>query len=124
MSIDQRTSGTTLPAGDPHADRRPRNLDDRSAHGQGNRIDLPRWIDGDGSVGPGPSQRRFLPTHIPRFVCVPPFSSVQTKGTFSFGRRHQHTHTLCVRCGRRSFHIQQARCSSCAFPAKKMRRCQ
>jgi len=45
-----------------------------------------------------------------------------TKGTFSFGRRHQHTHTLCVRCGRRSFHIQQARCSSCAFPAKKMRR--
>ncbi len=45
-----------------------------------------------------------------------------TKGTFSFGRRHQHTHTLCVRCGRRSFHIQSATCSSCGFPAAKMRR--
>jgi len=45
-----------------------------------------------------------------------------TKGTFSFGRRHQHTHTLCVRCGRRSFHIQGATCSSCGFPHAKMRR--
>jgi len=45
-----------------------------------------------------------------------------TKGTNSFGRRHQHTHTLCVRCGRRSFHIQKQECASCSFPATKMRR--
>ncbi|CAB4309193.1 unnamed protein product [Prunus armeniaca] len=25
------------------------------------------------------------------------------------------THTLCVRCGRRSFHLQKSRCSACAF---------
>ena len=48
--------------------------------------------------------------------------AVQTKGTFSFGRRHQHTHTLCVRCGRKSFHIQKAACSSCGYPRAKMRR--
>ncbi|PPE02541.1 hypothetical protein GOBAR_DD00435 [Gossypium barbadense] len=27
------------------------------------------------------------------------------------------THTLCVRCGRRSFHLQKSRCSACAFPS-------
>ena len=57
----------------------------------------------------------------PRLLC---FSCVQTKGTFSFGRRHQHTHTLCVRCGRKSFHIQSGSCSSCGYPRAKMRRCQ
>lgn len=47
-----------------------------------------------------------------------------TKGTFSFGRRHQHVHTLCVRCGRKSYHIQSQACSSCGFPAAKMRKYQ
>eukprot|EP00697_Spironema_sp_BW2_P011251 gnl/Spiro4/26876_TR13366_c0_g2_i1.p2 gnl/Spiro4/26876_TR13366_c0_g2~~gnl/Spiro4/26876_TR13366_c0_g2_i1.p2 ORF type:complete len:101 (-),score=37.78 gnl/Spiro4/26876_TR13366_c0_g2_i1:103-405(-) len=45
-----------------------------------------------------------------------------TKGTFSLGRRHSKTHTLCVRCGRRSFHKQKATCASCAYPATKMRK--
>ncbi|GFZ11793.1 RAB GTPase homolog G3C [Actinidia rufa] len=39
------------------------------------------------------------------------------KGTGSFGKRRNKTHTLCVRCGRRSFHLQKSRCSACAFPA-------
>lgn len=29
-----------------------------------------------------------------------------TKGTQSFGKRHNKTHTLCRRCGRSSYHIQ------------------
>ena len=40
------------------------------------------------------------------------------------GKRHTKTHTLCRRCGRRSFHIQKARCSSCSYPAKSMRKCE
>ncbi|CAL8462401.1 g1934 [Coccomyxa elongata] len=44
------------------------------------------------------------------------------KGTGSFGKRHNKTHTLCRRCGRRSFHIQKARCSSCAYPAARIRK--
>ncbi|XP_010542243.1 PREDICTED: 60S ribosomal protein L37-3-like [Tarenaya hassleriana] len=43
------------------------------------------------------------------------------KGTGSFGKRRNKTHTLCVRCGRRSFHIQKSRCSACAFPAARKR---
>ncbi|GFP86095.1 60S ribosomal protein l37-2 [Phtheirospermum japonicum] len=31
------------------------------------------------------------------------------------------THTLCVRCGRRSFHLQKSRCSACAYPAARKR---
>ncbi|GAB2293539.1 hypothetical protein Dimus_027746 [Dionaea muscipula] len=30
------------------------------------------------------------------------------KGTGSFGKRRNKTHTLCVRCGRRSFHLQKS----------------
>ena len=30
-----------------------------------------------------------------------------TKGTTSFGKRHNKTHTVCRRCGRTSFHIQK-----------------
>ncbi|BDA46257.1 60S ribosomal protein L37 [Coccomyxa sp. Obi] len=44
------------------------------------------------------------------------------KGTGSFGKRHNKTHTLCRRCGRRSFHIQKSRCSSCAYPAARIRK--
>ncbi|CAN1285889.1 60S ribosomal protein L37-3, partial [Linum perenne] len=33
----------------------------------------------------------------------------QGKGTGSFGKRRNKTHTLCVRCGRRSFHLQKSR---------------
>eukprot|EP00979_Chaetoceros_neogracilis_P014523 scaffold4684_cov231-Chaetoceros_neogracile.AAC.5 len=44
-----------------------------------------------------------------------------TKGTTSFGKRHNKSHTACRRCGKTSFHIQKKTCSSCAYPAKKMR---
>merc|ERR1712149_138190 len=45
-----------------------------------------------------------------------------TKGTSSFGKRHNKTHTLCRRCGESSYHIQKKRCAQCAYPAKKCRR--
>ncbi|KAF1942137.1 60S ribosomal protein L37 [Clathrospora elynae] len=45
-----------------------------------------------------------------------------TKGTSSFGKRHNKTHTLCRRCGRRSLHIQKHTCSSCGYPAAKTRK--
>ncbi|KAI9634510.1 ribosomal protein L37e-domain-containing protein, partial [Dioszegia hungarica] len=37
------------------------------------------------------------------------------------GKRHSKSHTLCRRCSKRSFHIQKKVCSSCGFPAAKMR---
>ena len=46
----------------------------------------------------------------------------QTKGTSSFGKRHNKTHTLCRRCGRSSYHIQKSKCASCGYPDRKMRR--
>ncbi|XP_071478775.1 large ribosomal subunit protein eL37A-like [Diadema setosum] len=45
-----------------------------------------------------------------------------TKGTSSFGKRKNKTHTFCRRCGRRSFHIQKGVCASCGFPAKTIRK--
>ncbi|KAF2460559.1 putative 60S ribosomal protein L37 [Lineolata rhizophorae] len=45
-----------------------------------------------------------------------------TKGTSSFGKRHNKTHTLCRRCGRRSLHIQKHTCGSCGYPAAKVRK--
>ncbi|XP_045597836.1 large ribosomal subunit protein eL37A isoform X2 [Procambarus clarkii] len=45
-----------------------------------------------------------------------------TKGTSSFGKRHNKTHTLCRRCGRSSYHIQKKRCAQCGYPSKKTRR--
>ncbi|KAL4449500.1 hypothetical protein ABPG77_007144 [Micractinium sp. CCAP 211/92] len=44
------------------------------------------------------------------------------KGTGSFGLRHTKSHTLCRRCGRRSFHIQKSTCGSCGYPAAKIRK--
>nr|GMC78204.1 60S ribosomal protein L37-3 [Ipomoea batatas] len=49
--------------------------------------------------------------------------SLEGKGTGSFGKRRNKTHTLCVRCGRRSFHLQKSRCSACAYPAARKRTC-
>ncbi|XP_074600145.1 large ribosomal subunit protein eL37-like [Brevipalpus obovatus] len=45
-----------------------------------------------------------------------------TKGTSSFGKRHNKTHTLCRRCGRSSYHIQKKRCASCGYPARRTRK--
>ena len=44
-----------------------------------------------------------------------------TKGTTSQGPRHVKAHTLCRRCGRRSFHRQKKTCASCGFPKKTIR---
>ncbi|KAF8058473.1 RpL37a [Scenedesmus sp. PABB004] len=43
------------------------------------------------------------------------------KGTGSFGKRRNKTHTLCRRCGRRSYHIQKSTCASCGYPAARLR---
>ena len=45
-----------------------------------------------------------------------------TKGTQSFGMRHNKSHTLCRRCGRSSYHIQKKRCSACGYPLAKIRK--
>ncbi|KPI97845.1 60S ribosomal protein L37 [Papilio xuthus] len=45
----------------------------------------------------------------------------KTKGTSSFGKRRNKTHTLCRRCGRSSYHIQKSKCAQCGYPAAKLR---
>jgi len=45
-----------------------------------------------------------------------------TKGTSSFGKRRNKSHTLCRRCGKVSFHIQKKRCASCGYPSAKIRK--
>lgn len=45
------------------------------------------------------------------------------RGTPSFGKRHQKTHTLCRRCGRMSYHKQKHTCSGCGYPAARLRKC-
>ncbi|EKX49512.1 large subunit ribosomal protein L37e_1, cytoplasmic, partial [Guillardia theta CCMP2712] len=39
------------------------------------------------------------------------------KGTASFGKRHNKTHTLCRRCGRSAYHIQKSTCGACGYPS-------
>lgn len=53
----------------------------------------------------------------------PSLFSFQTKGTSSFGKRHNKTHTLCRRCGGRCYHIQKKSCSRCGYPEKRIRKC-
>ncbi|KAL6782738.1 RPL37 [Auxenochlorella protothecoides x Auxenochlorella symbiontica] len=43
------------------------------------------------------------------------------KGTGSFGKRHTKTHSLCRRCGRRSFHNQKSTCAACGYPSARKR---
>lgn len=40
------------------------------------------------------------------------------------GKRRNKTHTLCRRCGRRSYHIQKSTCASCGYPAARIRTCE
>ena len=47
----------------------------------------------------------------------------QGKGTGSFGKRRNKTHTLCIRCGRRSFHLQKSTYSSCGYTTARIRKC-
>uniref|UniRef100_A0A182WF95 Ribosomal protein L37 n=1 Tax=Anopheles minimus TaxID=112268 RepID=A0A182WF95_9DIPT len=44
-----------------------------------------------------------------------------TKGTSSFGKFRNKTHTICRRCGRSSYHVQKKRCAGCGYPASKLR---
>jgi len=45
-----------------------------------------------------------------------------TKGTPSLGKKHNKTHTLCRRCGRRSFHVQKKTCAGCGYPSARVRK--
>uniref|UniRef100_A0A194AKT0 Ribosomal protein L37 n=1 Tax=Pinctada fucata TaxID=50426 RepID=A0A194AKT0_PINFU len=45
-----------------------------------------------------------------------------TKGTSSFGKRHNKTHTRCPRCGRRTYHIQKKTCAQCGYPSPTIRK--
>uniref|UniRef100_A0A8C6U9P2 Ribosomal protein L37 n=1 Tax=Neogobius melanostomus TaxID=47308 RepID=A0A8C6U9P2_9GOBI len=40
----------------------------------------------------------------------------QTKGTSSFGKRRNKTHTLCRRCGAKAYHLQKSSCAKCGYP--------
>ncbi|CAN6559167.1 unnamed protein product [Malus baccata var. baccata] len=44
------------------------------------------------------------------------------KGTGSFRKSRNKTHTLCERCGHRSSQLQKSRCSACAYPAARLRK--
>ncbi|XP_072779051.1 putative ribosomal protein L37 variant 1 isoform X1 [Taeniopygia guttata] len=44
-----------------------------------------------------------------------------TKGTSSFGKRRNKTHTLCRRCGSKAYHLQKSTCGKCGYPAKRKR---
>ena len=44
-----------------------------------------------------------------------------TKGTSSFGKRRNKTHTLCRRCGRVTLHVQKKICAACGYPGAKIR---
>ncbi|EIW72849.1 hypothetical protein TREMEDRAFT_24399, partial [Tremella mesenterica DSM 1558] len=37
------------------------------------------------------------------------------------GKRHTKSHTLCRRCGKRSFHKQHHECAQCGYPSAKLR---
>ncbi|CAJ1392245.1 unnamed protein product [Effrenium voratum] len=42
-------------------------------------------------------------------------------GTPAMGKRHKKTHSLCPRCGKRSYHQQNKKCAACGYPAAKTR---
>ncbi|EJW01575.1 hypothetical protein EDEG_03870 [Edhazardia aedis USNM 41457] len=44
-----------------------------------------------------------------------------SRGTPSFGLKNKRNCTNCKRCGKPSYHQRHKRCSSCAYPEKKMR---
>lgn len=41
----------------------------------------------------------------------------------SAGLRHIKSHSICRRCGRRSFHNQKHHCAACGYPSAKKRTC-
>ncbi|XP_004585491.2 large ribosomal subunit protein eL37-like [Ochotona princeps] len=40
------------------------------------------------------------------------------KGASSFRKCHNKTHTLCLRCGSKAYHLQKSTCGKCGYPAK------
>ncbi|XP_032771336.1 60S ribosomal protein L37-like [Rattus rattus] len=46
-----------------------------------------------------------------------------TKGTSSFGKHCNKTHTLCCHCGSKAHHLQKSTCGKCGYPAKHKRKC-
>uniref|UniRef100_A0A8C2N6B0 60S ribosomal protein L37 n=1 Tax=Cricetulus griseus TaxID=10029 RepID=A0A8C2N6B0_CRIGR len=45
-----------------------------------------------------------------------------TKGTSSFGKCRNKTHTLCRRRGSKAYHLQKSTCGKCGYPAKSKRK--
>jgi large subunit ribosomal protein L37e len=46
-----------------------------------------------------------------------------SKGTPSMGLRNKHSHIICRRCGKQSFHARHKVCSACGFGrSAKLRR--
>mmetsp|Transcript_1217 Transcript_1217/g.2220 ORF Transcript_1217/g.2220 Transcript_1217/m.2220 type:complete len:162 (+) Transcript_1217:65-550(+) len=43
-------------------------------------------------------------------------------GTPAMGKRHKKSHGLCIRCGKRSYHLQKKKCASCGYPSATMRK--
>ncbi|KAH6651762.1 ribosomal protein L37e-domain-containing protein [Truncatella angustata] len=70
---------------------------------------------------PSPDSRQSFGDSTSQLIHEPQLVKM-TKGTSSFGKRHNKTHTLCRRCGRRSLHIQKHTCASCGYPAAKTRK--
>ncbi|KAM5264402.1 large ribosomal subunit protein eL37 [Ctenodactylus gundi] len=68
------------------------------------------------------SRRGFQPlaTRTPRSAESLP--GRKTKGTSSFGKRRNKTHTLCRRCGSKAYHLQKSTCGKCGYPAKRKRK--
>ncbi|KAJ3332108.1 60S ribosomal protein L37A [Blyttiomyces sp. JEL0837] len=54
-------------------------------------------------------------------IYVSDLEPLSTKGTQAFGKKQTKSHTLCKRCGRRSFHNQKKTCAQCGYPAAKIR---
>mmetsp|Transcript_17990 Transcript_17990/g.31483 ORF Transcript_17990/g.31483 Transcript_17990/m.31483 type:complete len:96 (-) Transcript_17990:60-347(-) len=44
-----------------------------------------------------------------------------TKGTSSYGKRNNKSHSVCRRCNKSSFHIRKKTCASCGYPHAKLR---
>eukprot|EP00429_Kryptoperidinium_foliaceum_P051849 CAMPEP_0176106226 /NCGR_PEP_ID=MMETSP0120_2-20121206/53307_1 /TAXON_ID=160619 /ORGANISM="Kryptoperidinium foliaceum, Strain CCMP 1326" /LENGTH=160 /DNA_ID=CAMNT_0017440347 /DNA_START=60 /DNA_END=542 /DNA_ORIENTATION=+ len=54
-------------------------------------------------------------------ICEVPRLMGGGDGTEAMGKKNKHTHGLCIRCGKRSYHIQKKKCASCGYPAAKKR---
>ncbi|XP_010209620.1 PREDICTED: 60S ribosomal protein L37 [Tinamus guttatus] len=82
---------------------------ERAVHGQ--RVQRGHWFYGSSAPKRKLSQTRNSPISI-----------MDTKGTSSFGKRRNKTHTLCRRCGSKAYHLQKSTCGKCGYPAKRKRK--